>query len=185
MAVADSELVQIGQRIGDSGSFQAGSGCYTINPHIYSSLVGFKQVKDGVITVIRDKTPTVFPDVGDVVTCKVAKLFTHQAMVEILCVGKVPLAVPYVGKIRKENVRSFDVDSVEIYKSFRPCDIVRATVISLGDSKSYFLSTAELHLGVILATSPAGFPMVPISWDQMQCPTTSIIEYRKVAKIID
>ncbi len=57
---------------------------------------------------------------------------------------------------RKEDVRAFDIDSVEIYKCFRPGDVVRAAVISLGDSKSYYLSTARNELGVILANSTAG-----------------------------
>lgn len=35
-----------------------------------------------------------------------------------------------------------------MYKSFRPGDIVRARVISLGDARQYYLSTAENELGV-------------------------------------
>ena len=54
--------------------------------------------------------------------------------------------------------------------------------ISLGDAKSYFLSTARNELGVILAYSTSGFPMVPISWQQMECPVSKTVEFRKVAK---
>jgi exosome complex component CSL4 len=87
------------------------------------------------------------------------------------------------GTIRQRDVRAFDIDSVEIYKSFRPADLVRAQVLSLGDARSYFLSTARNDLGVVLATSPAGAPMLPINWEQMQCPVTGAKEFRKVAKI--
>jgi exosome complex component CSL4 len=87
------------------------------------------------------------------------------------------------GTIRQRDVRAFDIDSVELYKSFRPGDLVRAQVLSLGDARSYFLSTARNDLGVILATSAAGQPMMPISWELMQCPVTLTKEYRKVAKI--
>lgn len=87
------------------------------------------------------------------------------------------------GTIRQRDVRAHEIDSVEIYRSFRPLDLVRAQVLSLGDARSYFLSTARNDLGVILATSPAGAPMVPINWEQMQCPLTGTKEYRKVAKI--
>lgn len=87
------------------------------------------------------------------------------------------------GTIRQRDVRAHEIDSVEIYRSFRPLDLVRAQVLSLGDARSYFLSTARNDLGVILATSPAGAPMVPINWEQMQCPLTGAKEYRKVAKI--
>ena len=46
---------------------------------------------------------------------------------------------------------------VEMSKSFRPGDIVIARVISLGDAQSYLLTTAENELGVVIATSEAGF----------------------------
>lgn len=98
---------------------------------------------------------------------------------------------------RKQDVRSFEKDTVQIHKSFRPGDIVRAVVISLGDAQSYYLSTARDDLGVILAVSsmPSAtaaygnatgvggeIMMVPISWEQMQCPVTNHVEYRKCAK---
>lgn len=31
--------------------------------------------------------------------------------------------------------------------------------------------------------NPSGVPMVPISWQEMQCPQTKVIERRKVAKV--
>jgi hypothetical protein len=41
--------------------------------------------------------------------------------------------------------------------------------------------------GLRLAHAPAavaGAPMVPISWQEMQCPKTSAVENRKVAKVV-
>eukprot|EP00074_Homo_sapiens_P094081 XP_016871793.1 exosome complex component CSL4 isoform X2 [Homo sapiens] len=73
---------------------------------------------------------------------------------------------------------------VEIYKSFRPGDIVLAKVISLGDAQSnYLLTTAENELGVVVAHSESGIQMVPISWCEMQCPKTHTKEFRKVARV--
>lgn len=38
----------------------------------------------------------------------------------------------------------------------------------MGDSKAYFLSTAQNHLGVISAVSSvSGLPLGPISWQEM------------------
>ena len=68
-------------------------------------------------------------------------------------------------------------------KSFRCNDIIIARVISLGDTNSYFLSCAENELGVVIAYSEAGHRLVPISWNEMQCPVTMLKEHRKVAKI--
>jgi len=52
----------------------------------------------------------------------------------------------------------------------------------LGDARSYYLSTTKTEHGVIYAQSVAGVPMTPISWNQMMCPKTRSVEYRKVAK---
>ena len=76
-----------------------------------------------------------------------------------------------------------DFEKIEIGKSFRVGDVIIARVISLGDTNSYFLSCAENELGVVIAYSESGSRMVPISWNEMQCPTTMQKEMRKVAKI--
>lgn len=111
------------------------------------------------------------------------KVNPRAATVKIVCVDDVPLGNDFPGLIRQLDVRQTQVDEVEIYKCFRPGDIVRAKVISLGDKKSYYLSTAQNELGVIFAKSVAGATMVPISWDLMQCPKTKMTEHRKVAKV--
>lgn len=84
-----------------------------------------------------------------------------------------------------QDVRAAEKDKVKIYSSFRPGDIIKAEVISLGDARSYILSTAKNELGVIFATSVAGATMIPISWQEMQCPKTKTIELRKCAKPTD
>lgn len=108
--------------------------------------------------------------------------------------------VDFQGVVRSQDVRSTEKDKVKIADCFRPGDIVRATVISLGDARSYYLSTAGNSLGVIYATSATsagaqlsdtpggagwnitGNPMLPISWNQMIDPITGILENRKCAK---
>ena len=79
-------------------------------------------------------------------------------------------------------MRATEIDKVDLHQSFRLGDVVRAQVTSLGDARSYYLSTAGNELGVVFARSEAGHDMVPISWEQMQCPVTEAVENRKVAK---
>ena len=56
--------------------------------------------------------------------------------------------------------------------------------LSLGDRAYYYLTTYKNEYGVISAKSlAAGEPMVPISWQEMQCPRTKTKEFRKVAKV--
>ncbi len=45
------------------------------------------------------------------------------------------------------------MDKVELIACFRPGDLVRAAVLSLGDSRSYLLTTARNELGVVSAKS--------------------------------
>ncbi|EDL41868.1 exosome component 1, isoform CRA_c, partial [Mus musculus] len=99
-------------------------------------------------------------------------------------------AVPVVSVMRETesqllpDVGAVVTCKVEIYKSFRPGDIVLAKVISLGDAQSnYLLTTAENELGVVVAHSESGVQMVPISWCEMQCPKTHTKEFRKVARV--
>ena len=58
---------------------------------------------------------------------------------------------------------------VEIYSSFRPGDLVRAQVVSLGDSRSYFLSTARNDCGVVYAKSTSGELLQPIEFPNVSC----------------
>ena len=48
------------------------------------------------------------------------------------------------GVIRSQDVRTSDIDRVVIHECFRPGDIVRGVVLSYGDNKSYFVTTARL-----------------------------------------
>ena len=46
------------------------------------------------------------------------------------CIGDVVLTRAYRGILRKEDVRATEKDRVELYKSFRPGDIILARVVS-------------------------------------------------------
>ncbi|KAJ9077063.1 hypothetical protein DSO57_1020322 [Entomophthora muscae] len=134
------------------------------------------------MSVLDLKTSNVIPEVGSIVTAQVLRIFPKLAGLKIVMVGTNPCTDDFSGIIRVQDVRATEKDSVQIFQSFRPGDIVKAEVISLGDSKSYYLSTAKNELGVINAQSPAGETMIPISWKEMQCPKTHVIESRKCAK---
>lgn len=96
----------------------------------------------------------------------------------------IDLGETFKGIIRTQDVRSTDRDKVQIIECFKPGDIVRAQVISLGDGSNYYLSTARNDLGVVFAKSEggAGGIMYAIDWQTMMCGTTGVIEPRKCAK---
>jgi exosome complex component CSL4 len=84
--------------------------------------------------------------------------------------------------IRKEDVRAVEKDHVVMDEMFRVGDIVRGSVISLGDQSFYYITTARNDLGVFMARSDAGNMMFPVTWKEMRDPVTGISEPRKVAR---
>ena len=191
VTVMSGSVVLPGVRLCPSDNVHLGGhGTYTQHGYIYSSLVGEMKLVNNA-----DKTVTVeveglsedslVPGQQDVVTVRIMSVNPRWAKCNILCVGDVVLSESYRAVIRKEDVRQTEKDRVELYKCFRPGDIVLARVISLGDAGGgYLLSTAENSLGVVIAKSEAGALMVPVSWTEMQCPSSYSVEERKVAKVI-
>ena len=55
--------------------------------------------------------------------------------VHIVCVRDVVLSEPFRGQIRKEDVRATEKDKVEMYRCFRPGDIVLAKLLSFGEAR--------------------------------------------------
>jgi exosome complex component CSL4 len=149
----------------------------------------------------------------------VIRLSPLQATLAISVVDGVPLPAgeEFTGVIRTQDVRATEKDKVKIGDCFRGGDVVKGLVaclfvlspglqliscffkISLGDARSYYVTTARNDLGVIFATSEAGeiasydtlvqllttrpgATMEPVSWQEMRCPRTGVIERRKCAK---
>ncbi|KAH7032793.1 uncharacterized protein B0I36DRAFT_100687 [Microdochium trichocladiopsis] len=198
-----------GQLLGSTDKYIAGPGTHVRESNLYASLLGTVAVAQPdkapgpskrlnriissqagplpTISVSRpgavhEKQREVLPEVGNIVLCRVTRIQPRQATVAILVVGDTVLEADWQGIIRVQDVRATEKDRVKIYESFRPGDIVRAQVISLGDQANYYLATASNELGVIMATSEAGNTMFPVSWKEYKDPETGLSEARKVAK---
>ena len=179
-------------RLGSSETCEAGRGAYLFEGGVYASTLGVKKETPhhggGKVTIevlpTRMQGQTIQPQVDDTVICKVTQVNPRQANCLIVCVNGQALEQDFPAVIRTADVRATDVDAVEIYKCFMPGDVVRAEVLSLGDARSYYLTTAKNSLGVISATcGVSGEVMLPISWEEMRCPATGTTEPRKVAKV--
>ncbi|KAI5924373.1 hypothetical protein F4810DRAFT_665224 [Camillea tinctor] len=205
-----STIAVPGQLLGPASKYVAGPGTHIHEANLYSSLLGSISVTEPApapppakrlhrIAALHQTsapapTPTisvsraaagrreVLPEVNNVVLCRVTRITPRQATVAILVVGDAVLEAEWQGVVRAQDVRATEKDRVKIYESFRPGDIVRAQVISLGDQANYYLSTAKNELGVIMATSEAGNTMFPVSWKEYKDPETGLSESRKVAK---
>jgi len=190
--VEDKSAVIPGEFIGPSSEFLAGPGCYSKGNNIFSLLVGKvslcskKETKSEKPTVsvtgsnpIKSRTPTV----GCVVICKVTSVSDRHAKVQIRSINGCLLQEPFHGIIRREDIRAMEKDSVEVFQSFRPRDIVRGRVIAHGEGQMYLVSTAENELGIVWAQCECGQAMQPVSWCEMQC-SKGDREKRKVAKVV-
>ena len=191
------EIACPGDRLGAAGDYSPGPGTYEELGFIYSTLVGTVHVEEregdddhaGMMTMqkpimsVRSKLCSpIVPKTGDIITGKITRVQQHQAHVSITCVGSNSLTADFRGVIRLLDVRATQVDEVVMSQAFRPGDVIRAEVLGLGDFKSYWLSTARNDLGVVFAKSASsGLPMIPISWSEMQCPESEMVEKRKLA----
>lgn len=190
--------------------------------------------KGEVVSIRGVENRFVVPRPESIVIARVTRVTPRQAYLSILIVDGQPCGsssstsstfvqsglgnhaagegegVDFQGVVRSQDVRSTEKDKVKLADCFRPGDIVKAQVISLGDARSYYLSTEGNNLGVIYATSAtsasstategegegantttglggagwniSGNPMLPISWNQMIDPVTGVVENRKCAK---
>ncbi|KAL5837653.1 hypothetical protein ACOSQ3_014822 [Xanthoceras sorbifolium] len=192
--VQQEEMVTPGDVLGKATEVKAGNGAYVAkhNGLVYASLTGLLRTlspppaspdQRPTVEVTGHKAHGAVPESGSVVIARVTKVMARMASADIMCIGPKSVKEKFTGIIRQQDVRATEIDKVDMHSSFRPGDIVRALVLSLGDARAYFLSTAKNELGVLSAESTAGGTMIPISWTEMQCPLTGQIEQRKVAKV--
>ncbi|GAA5880660.1 hypothetical protein JCM16303_004300 [Sporobolomyces ruberrimus] len=161
---------------------QAGPGTFVRGGRVYASRVG-KLSSEGPIVSVAGKDDTqAIPEPNSIVIGTVSRITRQAATLSLLTVDGRPCRPDFAGVIRAQDVRQTAKDSVKMWSCFRPGDVVRAKVISLGDARSYFLSTAANSLGVLFAVSgTTGSALEAISWEEMRDPTTGETEARKVA----
>ncbi|KAL4071039.1 hypothetical protein J3A83DRAFT_4094366 [Scleroderma citrinum] len=159
-----------------------GTGLYSKDGQVRASLVGVPQYEGPILKISRVRPHP--PTTNSVILGVVIRLSPVQATVAISVVDGIPLPAgeEFSGVIRSQDVRATERDKVKIGDCFRGGDVVKGVVISLGDARSYYITTARNDLGVIFATSEAGATMEPISWQEMRCPRTGRVEKRKCAK---
>lgn len=194
MEVKEGDIVVPGDALGLVSRFSDGPGTCIRGAKVYSTLVGKVAVNGGpeedsrpAISVSHAKPPCLknVPSIGMLTICRVINISVRQAKVSMLSVDEKVLPEAFQGIVRREDIRDMEKDSVEMFHSFRPRDIIRARVVAYGEGQAYILSTAENELGVVATpcTCGCGENMLPISWCEVQCAKTGKREKRKVAKV--
>lgn len=183
-----------GQILGPTSVNNLGNGTHIHHSHLIASLAGpltshpstTKSTKLPTVSIPRHLGP-LLPEVGTLVLGKITRTTARQAHLSILALGATgehPVGDPFPAVIRQQDIRATEIDKVKVEESFRVGDVVRAVVISLGDERSYYCSTARNELGVVMARGEGGLgeQMVPVSWQEFMDPVTGVRERRKVAK---
>lgn len=195
-----------GQVLGKLSTHIPGAGTHVADNTIYASLAGSIATsaaasKTSKPTISISSTPTstqtTLPTVPSTVLARVLRVQQRQLTASILSVqSSSPSSsssitaytthtddeTQFQAILRKEDVRAFEKDKIVMNEMFRVGDIIKASIISLGDERSYYVSTAGNEFGVIIARSEGGNPMVPASWKEMRDVVTGRGEGRKVAK---
>jgi exosome complex component CSL4 len=210
------DVVMPGDELGEEARYEAGDGTYVHEGRIYASVVGHASVlpltsgadaagsdaataaapaaKLGTVVVLRERAgAAIVPAPGHHVIARITRITHMHANADILCVNGRALSQPFSGVVRRENVRETEVDKVRMEECFAPGDLVAATVVSLGTTRDYFLSTAAPELGVVYARlsdggsgggagAGEGEVLMPVSWSEMEAPGSKKREKRKVAR---
>ncbi|KAF2398736.1 hypothetical protein EJ06DRAFT_557933 [Trichodelitschia bisporula] len=187
-----------GQPLGPSARHAAGPGTHIYNDRLVASLLGpvsnltpirgssgnsNKASLQSTLAITRpSNAPAPLPSINATVYARVTRLARLQAQCEILVTDD-KVNTPVRAVLRAQDVRATEKDKVKITECFRVGDIVRATVVGLGDNTGgYFLSTAGNEFGVVMAWSEEGNVCVPVSWCEVRDRETGKKEPRKVAK---
>jgi len=171
----------------------SGEGTYEKDGRLYSSLTGrvaTTETENGQVYSVQslrsDNDCDALISVGSTVLCRVTRIQLNQVLLDIIAVNETQqLKVKSKAVIRREDVRLNEVDKVIMAECFKPGDIVRAKVLSLGDARQYYLSTAASEFGVLWALhGETGGIMTPLNWKEMIDPksNTGKTESRKAAK---
>ena len=191
-----------GQLLGPADKYLPGPGTHMHEQHIYASIAGpvassraSKATPTPLLSISRTTSTdpgilgtnsggggTILPSVSSTVLALITRLGPRFATCEILVIDDVVCREAFQGQIRREDIRATEKDKIRIDESFRVGDLVRGTVISLGDQSNYYVSTAENAFGVVMARSEEGRLMYPVSWKEFRDPVTGRGEPRKAAK---
>lgn len=131
------------------------------------------------------------PRVGDAVLGRVTRVTLRAATLELIAATSTtadgetePFAYAHGATLRAQDVRATELDKVVLPECYHVGDVVRAKVISLGDERSYYVSTAGNEYGVVLGWSESGRLMAGVGWGEMLEVETGRREARKVAKVV-
>jgi exosome complex component CSL4 len=179
-----------GQQLALANKFAPGPGTFHTTESITASILGTPSSQKNTTTPKSSKILTIspssrtphLPQNTSTVYARITRIERLQARCSILVVSDTVTPQPLRAILRSQDVRATEKDKVKLVECFHVGDIIRATIIGLGDQTGYYLSTAGNDFGVVMAWSEAGNGCVPVSWCEVRDAETGVKEPRKVAK---
>ncbi|KAF8571172.1 hypothetical protein P879_02782 [Paragonimus westermani] len=114
---------------------KCGSFTHVVAGEIRANVMGHLKLTNSPAGVLFDvvplKSPGIVPRAGAVVLAKVTSLSRRVVRCDIVAVDDTPLAGPFRGIIRREDIRATQRDQAEPAECYRPGDLIRARVINL------------------------------------------------------
>jgi exosome complex component CSL4 len=130
-----------------------GSGCYQDGGQIRASTYGYvEEIDDSKrkkVSIISMKQPEPVIQLNSKVYCRAQKISSNYLMVEILVVEDTPLKYFPKGVIKREDMLQAKDINTAIYDIYKPGDIIKAEVISLSDSRQYYLRTNTFDSSIV------------------------------------
>ncbi|MHA1707651.1 MAG: exosome complex RNA-binding protein Csl4 [Candidatus Heimdallarchaeaceae archaeon] len=173
------ELVFPGTRIAVAEEFIPGSGTYSTEDYIFSSVIGHVMINmdKHEISVIPKPTPAIMPNEGDIFIGSIVNISRQMVTVSINYLNKKEVYPNYTLVIHVSQVSREYLESAE--DVLRLGDIIRGKII---DAKTIPLQGSLIgsQLGVILThCSKCGERLGKIGRNKLKCPACSNIEFRK------
>lgn len=95
------------------------------------------------------------PNVNDTVYAKVTKIAQNQIYLDIIMINNINLySYNIKGILRREDISETNIDQINLYNEFSLLEIIKCKILSLGDTKYYFLTINGSGLGSVIKYDP-------------------------------
>lgn len=179
--IKTGDLVLPGQKIGVIEMYLSGPGTYTENGIIFASITGHVQIdqrEKRVAVAPREKNKPSLPKNGDLVVGRINMVRKQMAIADITNIRGFNPTTDFEGMLHISKVSKTYLDSLS--DAFKTDDLIRAEIIN-DTVIPYHISTADSHLGVILANCSECGTVLQLEGKRLQCPVCRNIERRKIA----
>ncbi|CAD8132665.1 unnamed protein product [Paramecium octaurelia] len=154
-------------------------GHFKKDDKIFASMKGSLTINEQLISIFPSHQQDHELKIGAIIIGQVSIIREDRVFVKILKINEVKdnNYIEVRSNDKKQNIILHEIDLIEMNKCYLPGDIIKARIISYGDSLKLYLSTAEDELGVLIAEHQETQKlMIPLFWDEILSVESGLIE---------